>query len=108
MMAPLHKHSNLEVHLLGCDEGPGMVAKIHKAFPFVRGCDTALAFICAQAGINEMGSFTSRPAGEIDFLKGTITDAELECTMKSFEQVVGVTSNKYDLFDKAWNTSVQF
>ena len=39
---------DLEVHLLGCDEGPLVVKMCQEAFPFIRGCDSAFAYLQAQ------------------------------------------------------------
>ena len=58
---------DLEVHLLGCHEGPDIVRTIRKAFPVVRGCDTAYAYLASKANGRICGN---RPEGEIDFLHG--------------------------------------
>lgn len=84
---------DIEIHLLGCDEGPGMVGQIQELFPVVRGCDSAFAFIAAQAGV-EITDETERPEGEIDFLEGTVLCDDLEKRMKEFENVTGVKNNK--------------
>ncbi len=65
---------DLEVHLLGCDEGPSIVKMIHQAFPFVRGCDSAFAYLCAQAQKKVSFDDDSRPIGTIDFLHGVKLD----------------------------------
>ena len=60
---------DLEVHLLGCSEPLSVVYKIATTFPFVRGCDSALGYLFAQAGIHPQ-MFTRRPDGEIEFIDG--------------------------------------
>lgn len=61
--------SDLEVHLLGCSEPTAYVQMILDKYPFVRGCDSALGYLFAQAQIHPT-EFTERPDGEIDFLEG--------------------------------------
>ena len=84
---------DIEIHLLGCDEGPGLVHGIQDLFPRVRGCDSAFAFIAAQANV-EITEETERPEGEIDFIEGTVLCSELSKRMKEFEDVTGVKDNK--------------
>jgi len=83
---------NIEIHLLGCDEGP---AKMHEIFirsPYVRGCDSAFAFIAAQAGIM-IDRLTLRPEGEIDFLNGNVSKTMLDVAMLNFDSTAGVRDN---------------
>jgi len=84
---------DIEVHLLGCDEGPYMVGQIQELFPLVRGCDSAFAFIATQANV-EITEETERPKGEIDFIEGTVPYDELAKRLKQFEDVTQVKNNK--------------
>ena len=84
---------DVEVHLLGCDEGPAIVGIAHTLFPFVRGCDSAFAFIATQAGMEAITEETKRPKGEIDFIEGAVSCEALEKRMKEFENVAGVKDN---------------
>lgn len=88
----LGRERDIEIHLLGCDEGPAIVRGIQELFPIVRGCDSAFAFIATQAGI-EITEETERPEGEIDFIEGTVPFDELKVRMKEFENVTGVKDN---------------
>lgn len=94
----LGRERDIEVHLLGCDEGPALVNEIQQLFAMVRGCDSAFAYIAAQAGIS-INTETIRPEGEIDFIDGTVPVQELEARMKEFENVAGVKDNR---IGKAW------
>lgn len=82
----------IEIHLLGCDEGPAIVSEISREVPAVRGCDSAFAYIAAKAG-NDITHYSSRPAGEIDFLNGKYLNKTRE-TLKQFEEHTGVKNNK--------------
>lgn len=84
---------DVEVHLLGCDEGPSMVGQIQELFPIVRGCDSAFAFIATQANV-KIDEDTERPEGEIDFIDGTVPFEELADNMARFENVTKVENNK--------------
>lgn len=84
----------LEVHLLGCNEPPMVIESIHNVFPFVRGCDSAYAYICTQAGVS-IYSDTTRPAGEIDFINGS-SHAGLKENMLALEIETGVYDNGFD------------
>lgn len=90
---------DVEVHLLGCDAGPSEPGAIFRDFDFVRGCDTALAYIYAQAQIGlEPGS--SRPRGEMSFLENTLTSTELLTdAMHRFNDICGVVN---DAGDSTW------
>lgn len=79
---------NLEIHLLGCDEGPSIVRDIQQEVPIVRGCDSAFAYVAAQAGTT-VDECTVRPAGEIDFVDGPEVD-NLAATMQAMANVAGV------------------
>lgn len=72
-LASLYGRDDIEVHLLGCDEGPAIVRYIRDQVPIVRGCDSAFAYIAAKAGV-VIDRRTKRPNGEIDFLDGTEPD----------------------------------
>lgn len=86
---------DLEVHLLGCDEGPLVVKMCQEAFPFVRGCDSAFAYLQAQK--NKMMSLQddSRPSGTIDFIDGPWFARFGECS-NNFNQFAGLFDNGDD------------
>lgn len=90
-----YDRQDLEVHLLGCDEGPLIVKMCQEAFPFVRGCDSAFAYLQAQK--NKMMSLQddSRPSGTIDFIDGQWYARLGECC-KNFEQFTGLFDNNDD------------
>lgn len=92
----LDRERDIEIHLLGCDEGPAIVNAIQELFPMVRGCDSAFAFIATQAGM-EITEDTERPEGEIDFLEGTVLWEELPKRLREFENVTGVIDNTESL-----------
>lgn len=82
----------IEVHLLGCDAGPSEVKQIHDDFEFVRGCDTALAYIYTKAGV-PLTARSLRPVAEMDFLKGNDEFRCLLCeNIGRFNEVVGVNN----------------
>lgn len=85
----------MEAHLLGCSESPVVINGIHNRFRFIRGCDSAYAYICTQAGVN-IFSDTKRPEGEIDFIGGPKLD-NLEYNMHSFEIEAGAWNNAKDV-----------
>lgn len=85
---------DLEVHLLGCDESPSVIRNIFEEYDFVRGCDSAYAYICAQAG-ERIYTHTTRPSGEIDFLNGSDLDT-LEVACQEMELAIGTCINTYD------------
>lgn len=86
----------VEVHLLGCDEGPGIVREIQTEVPIVRGCDSAFAYIATQANV-DIEYLTTRPEGEIDFLNGAHLSG-LHDNLVRFENVAGVNNNADDLY----------
>ena len=86
----------VEVHLLGCDEGPSIVREIQMEVPNVRGCDSAFAYIATQAGV-KIAPEAQRPEGEIDFLDGSRLDG-LADNMHRFEDAAGVADNANDLY----------
>lgn len=83
--------SNKEIHLLGCHEGPGHMAKIYNLVDLVRGCDSAFAYIASQH--KEPVQMNKRPEGEIDFLYGVDATGRLTEEMKRFEKIAGVIDN---------------
>lgn len=85
----------MEVHLLGCDEGPLIVRMIQKDFPFVRGCDSAFAYLQAQANKLMTIEDDKRPEGTINFLNGEHI-AGLNMFADNFNQFAGVSKNGYD------------
>lgn len=85
----------IEVHLLGCDEGPSIVREIQMEVPIVRGCDSAFAYIAAKGGV-EIVPEMKRPKGEIDFLHGERPD-NLKTCLRRFEFIAGA-------YDQADNT----
>ena len=88
---------DMEAHLLGCSESPVTINGIHNRFRFVRGCDSAYAYICTQAGVNIFAD-TKRPEGAIDFIDGPHLK-NLEYNMHSFEIEAGAWNN---VPDKSW------
>ena len=92
-----YRRYDIEVHLLGCSESPMTINSIHNLFPFVRGCDSAYAYICTQANVPIYDS-TVRPTGEIDFIGGADFD-KLEANMQALELAAGAYNNKVD---KSW------
>lgn len=92
----MYGNEDIEIHLLGCDEGPAIVREIQDIVVRVRGCDSAFAYIAAQAGV-EITPNTKRPDGTIDFINGEYLDA-LETTLTQFEECAGVCDNKSDKY----------
>lgn len=90
-LAKEYDRDDLELHLLGCDEGPGIVSIIQREVERVRGCDTAFAYIVAQAG-KPIGSNTQRPSGVIDFLYGEVPNGLID-RLDEMEIVTGVGDN---------------
>lgn len=86
-----------EVHLLGCDAGAYEVRAIFDQFDFVRGNDTALAYLHAQANA-PLTMTSTRPAGEIDFLKGIVPHIALVDATSAFESLASV----YNRADSTW------
>ena len=89
-----NRRYDMEAHLLGCGESPLLIDSIRKSFPFVRGCDSAYAYLCTQAD-KRIYVDTSRPLGEIDFINGKDYDG-LENNMQSLEVEIGVFNHKLD------------
>ena len=90
-MVDFFGRDDLEIHLLGCDEGPSIVRRIHSAVPAVRGCDSAFAYIAAQAG-QVIDASTMRPKGGIDFLYGGEPD-DLRSRLYEMEAAAGAIYN---------------
>lgn len=95
LMHEYNRVDNLEVHLLGCDEGPLIVKMCHEAYPFVRGCDSAFAYLQAQAGKRMTLMDDSRPSGTIDFLGGQQLASFGSCA-ENFDMYAGVKDNGVD------------
>lgn len=87
-----YNRDTLEVHLLGCDEGPLIVKTIHEAHSFVRGCDSAFAYLQAQAKVMMSLENDSRPAGTIDFINGG-AEPEFVKYMDNFNEFAGAKEN---------------
>ena len=86
---------DVEIHLLGCSEGPRAVKDARSANNRVRGCDSAFTYICAKAGFMSISVNTTRPDGEIDFLRDPAI-MSLGRLMREFEITAGVMDNKVD------------
>lgn len=82
---------DIEYHLLGCDEGPGIVGGIQSISKHVRGCDSAFAYIATKGGVN-INVDTKRPDGVIDFLDDARLDDYIP-NAYAFEGICGVKSN---------------
>lgn len=87
-----YKRSDLEVHLLGCDEGPLIVRMIHQAHTFVRGCDSAFAYLQAQAHKMMTLDDDKRPEGIIDFINGE-KQPGFVAYMNNFNEFAGARKN---------------
>lgn len=87
-----YKRADLEVHLLGCDEGPSVVKIIRNHFWFVRGCDSAFAYLQAQSGKMLTTEDDSRPEGTINFLDGKYYDGFVKY-MENFNEFAGAKEN---------------
>ena len=83
---------DIEVHLLGCDEGPTIVGEIAMTFPIVRGCDSAYAYIATKAGKQITKNFKRPEEIAIDFLDDPMYNNYME-NAKALEQLAGVTDN---------------
>lgn len=88
----LYDREDIDVHLLGCDEGPVIVNECRKRFPFVRGCDTAFAYLAAQSNTHISSENVQRPSGHIDFINGKYyNNTSLEIV--AFNKLAGVKNN---------------
>lgn len=83
---------HIEIHLLGCDEGPAKMREIFNCSPFTRGCDSAFAYIATQAEV-AIHEGTLRPKGEIDFINGRTDCEDLDFAMDQFNEVAGIRCN---------------
>lgn len=83
---------DIEVHLLGCEEGPKIVRTIQKGSTLVRGCDSAFAYIAAKAGVTSIDNSTTRPVGTIDFIDGKYIK-NTKKLLSQFEMTAGVINN---------------
>lgn len=93
-----HRRYDIEVHLLGCSERPWVIAKARRDCLFVRGCDSAYGYLCAQAGV-EVFDNIDRPEGEIDFINGA-SYSNLENTLSQLELACNVS---YNGIDQTWS-----
>lgn len=78
-----------EIHLLGCHTGPDEVRAVfanEEAGRYVRGCDTALGYLYAQAGV-DMVLDSVRPKGEIEFIDGEVDSDILAKTLRAFDEI---------------------
>lgn len=91
-----YHRDDLEVHLLGCDEGPLVVKMCQEEFGFIRGCDSAFSYLAAQAGRAITVWNDSRPSGTIDFIGGKYY-SKTYSAMEDFNMLAGVKDNGYDL-----------
>lgn len=89
---------DVEIHLLGCSEGPHVVSEARAANNKVRGCDSAFTYICAKAGVKSINVNTTRPEGEINFLHDPV-NVSLNRLLREFEFSAGVNQN---LVDDTW------
>lgn len=92
------KQYDVEIHLLGCSEGPKIIKEARVVNDKVRGCDSAFTYICAKAGLESINIDTTRPEGEIDFLNDPVITT-LNRMMRDFEFSAGV---KYNICDDTW------
>lgn len=83
---------NIEVHLLGCDEGPKIVGEIAMEYPIVRGCDSAYAYIATKAEKTICSNIERPREVEIDFLDDKKL-SEYKENAKRFEKIAGVIDN---------------
>lgn len=93
-----YNRHDIEVHLLGCDEGPVIVRMCAQAYPFVRGCDSAFVYLMAQANKWMSKADDKRPEGTIDFIGGPLLP--VMGYKNNFEDYAGVKSNGADA---SWN-----
>lgn len=87
-----YNRTDIEVHLLGCDEGPLIVNMIKTNFKFVRGCDSAFAYLQAQANKTLTICDDSRPVGTIDFIGGEYLP-DLAKYINNFNEFAGASDN---------------
>lgn len=89
------KDYDVEIHLLGCSEGPSIVKKAREVNEKVRGCDSAFVYIYSKTRSDHINLNTTRPKGDIDFLFDSKND-DLPGLMAEFETSIGVENNKTD------------
>jgi len=89
------KTAAVEIHMLGCSEGPHAVRDARNINPMVRGCDSAFVYICSKAQIERIDVNTRRLEGEIDFLYDPV-NPRLSELMLDFETAAGVLHNSCD------------
>lgn len=90
------KDREAEIHLLGMNEPPAIVATIFESFPRVRGIDSAFAYLCTQALIPVSNPYTERPVGKIDFLEGKDLGQKLDINMQLLNLNINHNNNGVD------------
>lgn len=78
---------SVNIHLLGCSEGPEIMNLCSRSNYKVRGCDSAFAYIAAKEKMDHIDKNTRRPNGHIDFLNDSKID-NLSTLMSDFEKAV--------------------
>lgn len=92
------RNFDVEIHLLGCSEGPAVVRNARAVNKSVRGCDSAFVYIHSKIDDSSITLDSVRTSGEIDFLNDPVT-SNLVNLMGNFEAAAGVESN---LPDGSW------
>lgn len=90
------KDRDAEIHLLGMNEPPAIVATIFESFPRVRGIDSAFAYLSTQALVPISNPYTERAAGTIDFLGGKDLGQKLDINMQLLNLNVNHNNNGVD------------
>lgn len=94
-----HNRYDLQVHLLGLSESPEVVGRLTNRYQYVRGCDTAYGYLCAQAGEDPFVDM-DRPKGAIDFVDGQYYD-NLSDVLTKLEMACSIYDNRPN--DKTWS-----
>lgn len=90
------KDRDAEIHLLGMNEPPAIVATIFESFPRVRGIDSAFAYLSTQALVPISNPYTERAAGTIDFLGGKDLGQKLDINMQLLSLNINHNQNGVD------------
>lgn len=86
-----HSRPDLEVHLLGCMEPPATIKAYQKAFPFVRGIDSVVAYNCAAALADPEDG---RPKRTVDLDGGGQAGPEaIANKQQDWERLCGINDN---------------
>lgn len=93
-----HNRYDLQVHLLGLSESPNVVGYLTKHYRYIRGCDTAYGYLCAQAGEDPFADM-DRPKGVIDFVNGRHY-GNLSDVLTKLEMACSIYDNRSN--DKTW------